>query len=327
MAFVSRKKADADPAEASAVERGSGKLILFAIKFAVSATLVGYLLTQLDFRLPPLTPRVGLLLAACVGLLLLQPLIMAVRWWRLMREAGLDVSLRDAVRFNWIAVFANQFLPASVGGDAVRIVLCRMSGLSIRRATMTVLFDRGFALCALVFLIIVLVPAVSASVDTNVVLYLAGAVFAASVATLVALAYLAPFASAFASNCPRTAFLARYIDGFSMLASNWPVTITAFGLSIVVHLLSFTAFALIAYCFGVDLPVLELLAINSLITLAQILPVSLAGWGVREGAAVVLFSNVGVDSSTALSISLLAGVSFALASLPGAVLWLLRPTR
>lgn len=303
---------------------GFGRYALFLIKFAISASLVGYLLWRLDFRLPPLTGPVAALLALCVALLLVQPLVMSLRWWQLLRATGLTVTLANAIRFNWMAIFVNQFLPASLGGDAVRILLGRTRGLPVTTVTLTVLFDRGFAFLSLFVLILVLVPAVGELVDMQGIIGLAVAVCLIGFAGLALFRYLAPHLAALAAARPRTAFLQHYIMRISDLASDWKVMGLALGLSLGVHLLSFTALAAIAQCFGLDVPWLHLIAINALITLAHVLPISIAGWGVREGAAVLFFAGAGVDSSTALSISLLAGAAFATASLPGAVMWLLR---
>lgn len=327
MELVNKKKLTTDATVANFVQISSGKLGAFLIKLAISIGLIGYLLSQLDFGLPLLTTNVALLLAASVGLLLVQPIIMSLRWWLLMRASGLQVTLGDAIKCNWIAVFANQFLPASVGGDAVRIVLSRMRGLPVKTVTMTVMFDRCFALVALFLLIIVLSPAASDVVNMKIVVVLASVVCFAGLAGFISLEYLASFAITFVGSRPRLIFLQHYISRLSDLASQRAVMASALGISILVHLLSFSALSIIAYCFSVDVPLPELVAINMLVTLAHILPISIAGWGVREGAAILFYSNAGVDSSTALSISFLAGVAYAIASLPGAVLWVVRPSK
>ena len=56
---------------------------------------------------------------------------------------------------------------------------------------------------------------------------------------------------------------------------------------------------------------------------AAALPVSLGGWGVREGAMVAGFALLGFDADAALLVSLLIGLSIAVLSLPGGLFWLL----
>jgi glycosyltransferase 2 family protein len=57
------------------------------------------------------------------------------------------------------------------------------------------------------------------------------------------------------------------------------------------------------------------------------LPISLAGWGVREGAAVVAFGALGLPAEQALGASLAFGLLLAAVSMIGGVLWLRRRGR
>jgi glycosyltransferase 2 family protein len=57
--------------------------------------------------------------------------------------------------------------------------------------------------------------------------------------------------------------------------------------------------------------------------LAHILPISIGGWGVREAAAVALLGMTGVDATSALLVSIMFGVLLVLATLPGALFWLM----
>jgi hypothetical protein len=59
-----------------------------------------------------------------------------------------------------------------------------------------------------------------------------------------------------------------------------------------------------------------------LVVLVSMLPVSVAGWGVREGAMVVALGAVGVDRATALTTSVLFGLALAATGIPGGLLWL-----
>ena len=58
------------------------------------------------------------------------------------------------------------------------------------------------------------------------------------------------------------------------------------------------------------------------VTLIQLLPISLAGWGVREVVLVVALASFGVPGETALAISVLLGLCFIVIGVPGGLLWL-----
>jgi hypothetical protein len=57
------------------------------------------------------------------------------------------------------------------------------------------------------------------------------------------------------------------------------------------------------------------------VILVTVVPISIAGWGVREGAMVVAFGFINVPASAAFAVSVLFGLTLAAASLPGSILW------
>ncbi len=59
-----------------------------------------------------------------------------------------------------------------------------------------------------------------------------------------------------------------------------------------------------------------------LVMVASAIPISVAGWGVREGAMVAALGLVGVGEAQAFAISLLLGLMLIVAGLPGGLLWL-----
>jgi len=58
------------------------------------------------------------------------------------------------------------------------------------------------------------------------------------------------------------------------------------------------------------------------VILFSMVPITIAGWGVREGAMVVALGTVGVGREEALAISVLFGIASAIAALPGGLIWL-----
>jgi len=93
-------------------------------------------------------------------------------------------------------------------------------------------------------------------------------------------------------------------------------------LSAFVHLLSIAAIFLAAHAVRVPVTLSIVLAIGPILPLAQALPISVGGWGVREAAAVALLAMTGVDATSALPVSLMFGVLLVLSTLPGALFWL-----
>jgi uncharacterized membrane protein YbhN (UPF0104 family) len=93
-------------------------------------------------------------------------------------------------------------------------------------------------------------------------------------------------------------------------------------LSILSHALTAVAVYTFARGLQLDLSVWDCLALFPAVILVTIIPISFAGWGLREGAMVAFFGFAGVDPDTALALSLAFGVTLLAAALPGGAFWL-----
>jgi uncharacterized membrane protein YbhN (UPF0104 family) len=83
------------------------------------------------------------------------------------------------------------------------------------------------------------------------------------------------------------------------------VLVKVLSLSLLGHLLGILAYALVAAALGLELGLLDLGWIRTAAALITILPVSVAGLGVREGALVLLLAPLGIEPAQALVFSLL----------------------
>ena len=63
------------------------------------------------------------------------------------------------------------------------------------------------------------------------------------------------------------------------------------------------------------------------VVLLTAVPISISGWGVREGAMVACLGLAGVPSEQALSVSLLLGAISVIIGLVGGAIWLASPER
>ncbi|MDD4854549.1 MAG: lysylphosphatidylglycerol synthase transmembrane domain-containing protein, partial [Sulfuricurvum sp.] len=94
------------------------------------------------------------------------------------------------------------------------------------------------------------------------------------------------------------------------------------GLSIIIHFFSILSLYELANAVGMTLPLTTFLVTVPPVFLLTIIPISLAGWGVRESAMVGIFILVGVSKEMILSVSILYGTMLIISSLPGLFVWL-----
>ncbi len=313
----------------------SKRLALLAAQSAVSIALLAWLLRGLDthalgrlFLTVPLWYYLASLGAIAGG-----QILYAWRWWLLLSAAGLDVSLGEAIRSYLIGVFANNFLPSTIGGDATKIYyLGRAHGY--RTIVATVVVDRLLGLGSLALFAAVaawLVPAMSARFVVLRVVVSAVAIGVCAVGALAMIGtggihrWLSPFG--------RTAIalgekLQRLRLSMAMLLREKRVL--AYGAGLV-----FVYFLALSYVYlsFMDLgstPRPPLVAVFAAVTMTGVLsnvPISLNGLGVREQLHVWLFAPLGVPNEVAVAVSLLLFGHILVTSLAGMVLWLLQPHR
>jgi hypothetical protein len=81
-----------------------------------------------------------------------------------------------------------------------------------------------------------------------------------------------------------------------------------------------TVFLLAARSVAPHLAIGMLVPVALLVLVIGALPVNIAGWGPREGAAAWAFGSAGLGAAQGLSVSVLFGVLALVGTLPGAVL-------
>ena len=255
--------------------------------------------------------------------LLAQTALLAVRWGRLLAACGAEMPPHALFRMSMIAMFFNQTLPSSAGGDVMRIWLAgRQAGW--KAATYSVLLDRIVGVVALALLVVVCLPwsrqLVTDPVGRTALMVIGFGCLGAG-AAFVSLAWnWVPFLHRWGPT--------RHLTGvagvaLSILRSPRNL-VTIFTPSLAIHLL--TAFA--AWCaarsVAADLSLLAALFLVLPVILISVVPISIAGWGVREGAMVAAFGYAGLAAGDGLIVSLLLGAGYLVLGIAGGIVWVTR---
>jgi uncharacterized membrane protein YbhN (UPF0104 family) len=96
-------------------------------------------------------------------------------------------------------------------------------------------------------------------------------------------------------------------------------------LSLGTTLCNLAAFAFCARAIGLDLGLAAVTALVPLILFTMLIPISVSGWGLREGAAAAILPVAGATASQGLAASVAFGLAFVAAVLPGFLLLWRRP--
>jgi glycosyltransferase 2 family protein len=300
-------------------------LILLA-KAAISAGLVAFLVQRVQFgpliqRLEQIDPLwLALALAVFIGQLLLT----GWRYGLIGRAIDAALPMGEAVRLVLIGQFFSQTLPSAIGGDAVRAYMTTRHGIRWGRAVSAVLCDRGVAMVVLMLLATLTIPLFLARIETPWAHWLVpvpGVLLVAGLAALI----LGDDARLTAVARWRIARpLAILVGDMRRIVLTSRESRTILMISIAVHLGVIASVWLLARSLAIDLAFLDCLVLVPPIVVVTLAPVSIAGWGVREGAMVVGFALVGVAEADALALSVATGLAQIVAGIPGGILWLLR---
>jgi uncharacterized membrane protein YbhN (UPF0104 family) len=300
---------------------------IFALKLAVTAGLIyWFVLPGIDFdtvidRMDRLSP--GLLLIAGALIFFQNAFVVAWRWERVV--AAIDRALPPwrLLKVTIITLFFNQVLPSTIGGDGMRIWFLRGMGRTIGVAIRSVVIDRLIGFLGLLLL------GLLGSLYLMARLEDAGPVWVVAMVSLggLILIVLAPSLVGAMERLPfdrlRQGFemLAREVN---LLARDRPRLARLVGASILGQL----ALAGAVYCLARDLEVpLDLLSAFAVVPgvmVAASVPISIAGWGVREATMVVGLGLLGVGQSDAAIISIGFGVLVLIFGLLGGLVWVVR---
>ena len=298
------------------------RILLSTIKIVISAALLYLALRKANFS--DLASRIDVASLGWLGLAIaatfLQIFIGVLRWRIVSAECGAPLPIRQAMRYNLIGSFFNQTLPSSIGGDAVRLLLVARAGAGWRAATYSIFVDRAIGLIALAVMIVASLPwsyqLISDPYGRSALLLVDFAALAGGVGFLILGRLRWPWLKTWWGT--HHLYACAIIANRVVFSRKRGITIAA--LSIFVHVLA----VVIAWCVvqSISAPVgfgqtFQLIPPVMLITM---LPISIAGWGVREATMGLAFGYAGLMTNEGINISLLFGaVSFIVGAFGGLV--------
>lgn len=253
-------------------------------------------------------------LACALGLLTVQTILSALRWQVTARALGISFGAGHAIREYYLAQVINQSLPGGMVGDAARAYREReQAGLLV--SGQAVVIERLVGQIAMFITLAVAFGATSfvpGGLDWPH--WLAVPVTICLLAGLV-LPLFFWGASRLNGAIGRGANILRTLLGKTVFTAKFLPAHLA--LSAGTTFCNITAFAACARAVGVDLSVSAMAALVPLILFTMLIPISVSGWGLREGAAAALLPLAGASASGGLAASVAFGLSFVVAVLPG----------
>jgi uncharacterized protein (TIRG00374 family) len=285
------------------------KQLFNVLKLLVSIGLLIYIFSTLDVMAFAQVLRQAnpwWLLAA----LLVEMMNVGLRAWRwsiLLKAIGVIVSLVELITIYFIGFLFNNLLPSGLGGDAMRMVELNRHSQRSSDAVTSVVVDRFLGLSALQAIALVSLLFDWGAVPAGVA-YFTVAIFLGGLV----LGYLLINRRLYLALQNRFGLFRRltnirFIGSLFESFQRYPLP--ALGRSYLVALLfNITLIARTAFIgigLGAQVTVVQYAVLVPITSLVLLLPISMAGLGVREETYRQLFTEVGVPAETAVAMSLL----------------------
>lgn len=302
----------------------------FFLKGLISLTLISVLLYwKVDIaELGRAFAQVDLpLFAFATALFLFQQVVIAYCWQVVLLAQTNSIPFSRILQVHWIGAFFGTFMPTSIGMDIVRAfslkkyLTNRLHAMSSMFVTRVVGFLVNFAIA-----LVVAIPAAQQTGNSRLswVVLLMTFAFCFAVWVLLHPGMLNFFEAIFTRFKLQKVFgkLLEFQQGTKELRHEKRPMIILLLLSFFFQILGILIIYLVGLSLGLTVAAYHYFILIPLITTITILPLSVAGIGVRESAFVFFFVPLGVSEPQAFSLSLLVFAQWVgMALMGGVVYW------
>jgi glycosyltransferase 2 family protein len=299
------------------------------LRLAFTLLLLGFLGYRMD-----LGEFFKVLISAQPALILLATMMQAssvllsvARWRVILRNFSMMVEFSPLTKITFIGNFFNLFLPSAIGGDFFRAYyLSKRNNRGMSTTLTTTVLERSAGLCALLAIGTFFAATRRIEIQGFYLLYLF-----LGLVLLYVLANVALFHSWMHDKITR--FFQRWnlkdvenklelvYDGLMKLRKNRQAIVVSLFISLVIQFVSVVIMWVAARSIGIEASFFIFLVFIPIVNLTIMIPLTINGFGLRESAYALLFTQIGVAQETAVALSLLNFLIVTLASLPGAVIY------
>ncbi|HBE78774.1 MAG TPA: hypothetical protein DDW65_13510 [Firmicutes bacterium] len=299
------------------------KLYTF-LRISVSLMLLGVLIYFADLdKIYRLLHTFQLIwLPSVFAFIILSVVVSALKWGVLLKAQTNKINFYSLFRIYLIALFFNNFLPSSIGGDGVRIMLAGKHCDRTATAAASVVMDRVIATISLALL--GLIGAIFARKPYPLAVWLLGMLFVIGI--IIAWILITGWVPNFIKRQDNK--LGNAWVSFSKSANEFKKHPLSLFINLFLSLLFQIDVALVVASIigglGFAIPgIFDLFFITAAASVMAMVPIGLNGYGLREGAYILLLKPFGFSAAFAITVSILFGIFVSLFSLLGGINWML----
>lgn len=258
------------------------------------------------------------------GINLLNLFLSAWRWQILLRADGVETSILRLARYYLLSLFFNNFLPAFVGADAVRMVSVKESKSPGVRVV-SVLIERGlgmFVLLAIGGAAILLTPSLRVLPSLDVLILGALAAVCSALVAILNPGLWWPVAGV-TQRIPRLyTILEDIAQAGQRYRTRRSVLMAVLVISFLIQSLVVITFYWRAIALHVDVSFGQTIVMAASITPLTLIPITPGGIGTQEAFFTLTYGAIGISYAMSLAMALVARFMDLSMGVLGALVWL-----
>lgn len=303
-------------------------ILSVALKVSVSALILFFLFRNIDMGSFLKTfVSVNPLTVVFVALLFMFTQTISTYRWSVILKKDMEIPYLKLLSIYFIGMFFNNFLPTMVGGDIVKGYYLYKESRRGDVSLASIFMDRYAGFSALMLITaLTLIPGYPLIKDTGLPAFYA--LLIGGFVSMSLVIWVGPLHSWAMAILSRIHFygINRKIDTFYRVLMGYKnhrsILLKIFTCSIIVQAGVIVGYFFLARGLGMHVGLHYFFLFIPLATAVSMLPISLSGLGIREGAFVFLFTKAGATREEALTLSLMWFTIMALVSVIGGIEYL-----
>jgi len=303
------------------------KFFLKILRVVICLGLIYFVVSKVDYE--PLRAilrdlRIEFCIAI-IGVLYVQNFIKALKWHTLLQAKNINLSLLRILQVDFSSTFLSLFVPSTISLDLFRAYGLSKEVASKKQTASSIIVDRLLSLFALIvvanisvllFYKTIAVPEVAYTSISTLIVFTA-------VVLIINSRFVVRFLSRYKVTIRRYNILHKLeelrgsVNEYKLHRSK---LIKVFFLSVAMQTLRIVVYYLASLAVNANIPFQYFMIFTPIVMFLVMLPISLAGIGLRESSFVYFFSKVGVLGTIAFAIPALVSLMVVISVLPGGLI-------
>lgn len=288
-------------------------------KITITAIIIIYLINITDFNLLAdiILKSNKTLLFTSFLILLLITIFQAYRFCFVSSNFEININLYKSWKNIAIGILYNQVLPSTIGGDSIRFLNLKELKYNTKNSVKSIIIDRVYGLLSLCLICFAgSLAIISFSFNSRFLIVTQLISFSSIVFFL-----FSPFVfKKYFSNFLKKIKIFQLLNDL-YFSNNNKIISKVLLLSIIIHLLVSTVGFLILSALNVNFDFWPFIWLFLSSLLISTIPVSIGGWGLREGVFIISMRLIGIDAETSIALSFIYAFETSIIGLIGGILW------